>query len=169
MKEGAVVGEKRRSPNFVPFYPCNNSYRFIRAPRKRRKKFPATTFRATLSATLSSGALRALWSGVREWGGRVAWNESKNRFAGFKASAVVSCRVASGRDVSMAVSRRPGGKEREERRRKGGRTGVWKPSWSLHRSRAPSECQRLRSSVCVVLRAHGRKAVFSASYKIHEP
>lgn len=92
MKEGAVVGEKRRSPNFVPFYPCNNSYRFIRAPRKRRKKFPATTFRATLSATLSSGALRVLWSGVREWGGRVAWNESKNRFAGFKASAVVSRR-----------------------------------------------------------------------------
>lgn len=50
-----MVGEKRRSPNFVPFYPCNNSYRFIRAPRKRRKKFPATTFRATLSATCRVG------------------------------------------------------------------------------------------------------------------
>lgn len=36
-----MVGEKRRSPNFVPFYPCNNSYRFIRAPRKRRKKIPS--------------------------------------------------------------------------------------------------------------------------------
>lgn len=51
----------------------------------------AATFRATLSATLSSGAR---WSGV--WEGRVAWNESKNRFAGFKASAVVGERRIHG-------------------------------------------------------------------------
>lgn len=118
----------------MPFYPCNNSYDFIRAPSEKpqRRFVPLCQPRCRVER------------GER---GEVKCERGESRETKAKiGSRVLKLQPLSGRDVSMAVSRRPGEKEREGRRRgRGGRTGVWKPSWSLH---APSECQPLRSSVC---------------------
>lgn len=89
----------------MPFYPSNNSYDFIRAPSKKpqRRFVPLCQPRCRVER------------GER---GEVECERGESRETKAKiGSRVLKLQPLSGRDVSMAVSRRPGEKEREGRRR----------------------------------------------------
>lgn len=86
----------------MPFYPCNNSYDFIRAPSEKpqRRFVPLCQPRCRVER------------------GEVECERGESRETKAKiGSRVLKLQPLSGRDVSMAVSRRPGEKEREGRRR----------------------------------------------------
>lgn len=88
----------------MPFYPSNNSYDFIRAPSEKpqRRFVPLCQPRCRVER------------GER---GEVECERSESRETKAKiGSRVLKLQPLSGRDVSMAVSRRPGEKEREGRR-----------------------------------------------------
>lgn len=91
----------------MPFYPSNNSYDFIRAPSEKpqRRFVPLCQPRCRVER------------GER---GEVECERGESRETKAKiGSRVLKLQPLSGRDVSMAVSRRPGEKEREGRRRGG--------------------------------------------------
>lgn len=86
----------------MPFYPSNNSYDFIRAPSEKpqRRFVPLCQPRCRVER------------------GEVECERDESRETKAKiGSRVLKLQPLSGRDVSMAVSRRPGEKEREGRRR----------------------------------------------------
>lgn len=86
----------------MPFYPSNNSYDFIRAPSEKpqRRFVPLCQPRCRVER------------------GEVECERGESRETKAKiGSRVLKLQPLSGRDVSMAVSRRPGEKEREGRRR----------------------------------------------------
>lgn len=89
----------------MPFYPSNNSYDFIRAlsEKPQRRFVPLCQPRCRVER------------------GEVECERGESRETKAKiGSRVLKLQPLSGRDVSMAVSRRPGEKEREGRRREGG-------------------------------------------------
>lgn len=86
----------------MPFYPSNNSYDFIRAPSEKpqRRFVPLCQPRCRVER------------------GEVECERGESRETKAKiGSRVLKLQPLSRRDVSMAVSRRPGEKEREGRRR----------------------------------------------------
>lgn len=86
----------------MPFYPSNNSYDFIRAPSEKpqRRFVPLCQPRCRVER------------------GEVECERGESRETKAKiGSRVLKLQPLSGRDVSMAVSRRPGEKEREGTRR----------------------------------------------------
>lgn len=132
----------------MPFYPCNNSYDFIRAPSEKpqRRFVPLCQPRCRVER------------------GEVECERGESRETKAKiGSRVLKLQPLSGRDVSMAVSRRPGEKEREGRRR-GER-------WTDRCLEAilVSSCAFRMSASKVERVLCARKAAFGASYKIHEP
>lgn len=132
----------------MPFYPCNNSYDFIRAPSEKpqRRFVPLCQPRCRVER------------------GEVECERGESRETKAKiGSRVLKLQPLSGRDVSMAVSRRPGEKEREGRRR-GER-------WTDRCLEAilVSSCAFRMSASKVERVLCARKAALGASYKIHEP
>lgn len=132
----------------MPFYPCNNSYDFIRAPSEKpqRRFVPLCQPRCRVER------------------GEVECERGESRETKAKiGSRVLKLQPLSGRDVSIAVSRRPGEKEREGRRR-GER-------WTDRCLEAilVSSCAFRMSASKVERVLCARKAAFGASYKIHEP
>lgn len=132
----------------MPFYPSNNSYDFIRAPSEKpqRRFVPLCQPRCRVER------------------GEVECERGESRETKAKiGSRVLKLQPLSGRDVSMAVSRRAGEKEREGRRR-GER-------WTDRCLEAilVSSCAFRMSASKVERVLCARKAAFGASYKIHEP
>lgn len=130
----------------MPFYPCNNSYDFIRAPSEKpqRRFVPLCQPRCRVER------------------GEVECERGESRETKAKiGSRVLKLQPLSGETYPWLF---PGGQVKKKGKGggggRGGRTGVWKPSWSLH---APSECQPLRSSVCC---ARGKRRILQNSWAV---